>query len=872
MVAIVSGIRAGLELGSRAVLGQAGLAGNPAEGRNAQGVYVNVATGVLVVQNQDDQLAARGHDHSVVRTYNSAGVLDDDNGDQWRADQLSLRLYGTVNAAGSTVHRVDRDGSVAVYTYDAARNLYQTGEGAGANDTISHVAAEGQFEWRDGSTGATQRFEGSGQYRLLSSRDTSGNALTYAYGASGFLSAVTSASGETTHYDYVGSNLTQVRTVTGATVTTRVRYGYDSSNRLETVRVDLTPADNSIADGKVYLTTYAYDGSSKRVSGITQSDGSSLSISYVDAGGGNFKVASIRDGLNQVTTFAYGAGFATVTSALNLTTRYDFDGLGQLTRITPPAAGGASGVRQFAYAAGGDVIAVTDGEGRTVNFGYDTRGNQVLQRDHAGNTVKRTFDARNQLLTETVHLQPDPDGAGLAQAAGPQTTRYVHDAGARNLLRFVVSAEGRVTELRYNAFGERVASVVYTAGTYPVAGLAAEAALLESELATWVAVQNLAATQRVDIAYDARGQVRTRTSYASVTAAGEGVADATRSIEQFVYDQAGQLLQTISPSNGTTTHTYDGLGRVLTSTDPLGRTTVTAHDDTGRKTSVTAANGLVTTRVFDLTGRLIAISEANAAGAALGETRYFYDAGHRLRMTQDPTGVRNWTLYDEAGRKSADIDGNGTITEYGYNRADQVTWTITRGNAVPTSSLVDAAGLPLLHLSVAAIRPPLSADDRSTWFEYDAAGRVVRLAEQVGTAARAAVTETRYDGASRVLQVVRYANTVLADGTPGSAAPGVVPAPLASPDDRISRNFYDAEGRLTGSLDAEGYLTVVKYTAAGQLAERIAHANATDPALRTAGTLAQLLPPSSPADVREYTLYNGKGQVVARVEDRKSVV
>ena len=35
----------------------------------------------------------------------------------------------------------------------------------------------------------------------------------------------------------------------------------------------------------------------------------------------------------------------------------------------------------------------------------------------------------------------------------------------------------------------------------------------------------------------------------------------------------------------------------------------------------------------------------------LGETRYFYDADNRLRMTQDPTGVRNWLLYDERGAR-----------------------------------------------------------------------------------------------------------------------------------------------------------------------------------------------------------------------------
>src|SRR5690606_18197308 len=187
----------------------------------------------------------------------------------------------------------------------------------------------------------------------------------------------------------------------------RVRYAYDAANRLATVTVDLSPADGSIADGRVYQTHYAYDGASTRLSRITQSDGSSLAITYVDAGGGNYRVASLQDALGNTTRLAYGSGFATVTDALGFTTRYEFDAKGQLTRIVPPGPGGSAAARRFAYAANGDLLSVTDGAGQVVTFGYDANGNEILRRDAAGQTVTRTFDARNQLLTETTWLQPD---------------------------------------------------------------------------------------------------------------------------------------------------------------------------------------------------------------------------------------------------------------------------------------------------------------------------------------------------------------------------------------------------------------------------------------------------------------------------------
>ncbi|HET8748663.1 MAG TPA: hypothetical protein VFM98_23920, partial [Ramlibacter sp.] len=860
MVAIVSGIRPGLELSSREVLGQAGVAGNATEGRNGQGVHVNVATGMLVLQSRDELLVSRGEDAAVLRTYNSAGQFNDDNGDNWASGVVSLQLAGVLNAAGSSISRIDRDGSTAVYTFEAARGLYVTTEGGGAYDTIAYVAADAQFEWRDGSTGVTQRFEGSGARRLLSCTDASGNTLAYAYGANGFLASVTTASGETTFYDYSGNNLSQVRTVAGTVTTTRVRYGYDVANRLASVTVDLSPEDGSIADGKVYKTTYAYEGTSNRIATITQTDGSSLAFTYVDAGDGNFKVATVRDGLNRTTTFTYALGFTTVTDAQGLVTRYDVDASGRLTKITAPAPGGTTPTQRFAYNAKGDVISVTDGQGRTVSFGYDANGNQVLQRDATGNTVTRTFDASNQLLTESVYLVPDPDGAGIAQPTEPLTTRKVYDAGGRNLLRFELSAEGRVTEHRYDGFGQRVATITYTAGFHSIAALAASEAPTEADMAAWAGLQNPAATQRTEMSYDGRGQLQTRTSYASVSATGAGVANGTQSVQTFVYDQAGRLLKTVSATGGATSYVYDGLGRVLSSVDALGAVTLTQYQDAAGKTVLTLANGLVRTSAYDKAGRLVSVAESNPAGASLGVTRYFHDTSDRLRMTQDPTGVRNWILYDPAGRKEAEVDGNGTMTEYVYDGSGRITSVVMYATAVDTALLVDAAGLPVESVRAATVRPAASAADRREWRSYDAAGRLLRSAQTYGTGNTVAVTENRYDGASRLVAVVRYANPLAA------AAPGSIAAPAASPEDRITRNFHDADGLLLATLDGEGYLTAFKYTAAGQLAESVRYATATDATLRAGGALAQLMPLAAAGDARTVHLYDGKGRRIATVD------
>ncbi|MFI4927379.1 MAG: hypothetical protein ACHP7E_06810, partial [Burkholderiales bacterium] len=599
------------------------LGGGAQQGRNGQEVAVNIASGQVVVQDQDELLVARGQDVPVLRTYNSNGSLND-HGDGWSSGIGMLVLSGVVNAAGSTIQRVDADGAAALYTFDAGRAAYVSTEGGGAYDTITYVSADAQYEWRDGASGATQRYEGSGALRLVSSRDQGGNAVAYAYGANGFLSAATTANGESVYYDYSGNNLAQVRTVAAGVTTTRVHYGYDASNRLTTVVVDLTPADNSTADGRVYQTTYAYDGSSKRIASITQSDGTRVAFTYVDAGGGNFKVATVRDALNQTTSFTYGTRFTTVTDPLGLVTRYDYDASAQITAISAPQVAGASAVRQFAYDAAGNVVSVTDGEGKVTSFQYDANGNQVLQRDAAGDTISRSFDARNQILAQTTYTVADPDGAGPALPAGALTDRWVYEAGSRNLLRFSISAAGNVTEYRYDGFGQQVATITYAGALYPVQGLAPQAELGESTVAAWAAQQDLTLTQRVDVAYDARGQLQARTSYARVASDGSGIADGSQSVERYVYSAAGQLLQAVSGTGASTTFTYDGLGRALATTNALGQVTVTQYDDAGRKTLVTQANGLLTTSSFDAAGRMFSVLQSNAAGAVLGETRYFY--------------------------------------------------------------------------------------------------------------------------------------------------------------------------------------------------------------------------------------------------------
>lgn len=278
MVAVVTGNGLGLSGSSASVLGSGGQLG-VAGTSGGDAAYVNAQTGNLVIQRQDELLIGRGPDIGIVRTYNSQGSFDFDNNDRW---QLSLyrklsTLVGTANSSGSSITRTGADGVVQVYTYDATQGSatqgkYVNREGGGSYDTLTYTSGSNSWTWVDGDSRLSESYSVSPadatQWRISAVTDLNGNALTYGYDGSGLINQITDANGETTQLVYnAASQLTQINLYTkdssgvlATTPTTRVRYGYDSSNRLIRVETDLTPTDGSVADGKTYVTTYTYDG------------------------------------------------------------------------------------------------------------------------------------------------------------------------------------------------------------------------------------------------------------------------------------------------------------------------------------------------------------------------------------------------------------------------------------------------------------------------------------------------------------------------------------------------------------------------------------------------------------------------------------
>lgn len=330
MAAIVSSDSLGLNTSSLATLGPRAAAGNTAQGRGTERVYVNVASGNLVLQDADERLVGSGLTVEGVRTYNSQGKFDGAyTPGPYNVSGLQpphLEFTGKLLRPGTTVTRVDQDGGTTYYDFDTTRGVYLCTDGSGAYDTIAYDGSS--LTWTDGDTGVTERYADGKPHNwaLAERRDPDGNTLSYSYSYNrwGQVERIVTASGESTLFDYTGGLLTQVRNVTRdgpAVGTVRVRYDYDHFNRLINASVDLSPADNRISDGRVYNTRYEYEGVTDRVSAVTQDDGSVNRFTYVHLLG-DYRIASVTDALGQTTRFDYdlNARRTTVTDPLGLVT------------------------------------------------------------------------------------------------------------------------------------------------------------------------------------------------------------------------------------------------------------------------------------------------------------------------------------------------------------------------------------------------------------------------------------------------------------------------------------------------------------------------------------------------------------------------
>ncbi|USA47471.1 DUF3990 domain-containing protein [Acinetobacter sp. C26M] len=847
MVGIVSGNGLGLFNSSFNNLGKKGLQGNANFGQAQLQNYVNIADGNLIIRQLDQNLSALGKDIQSIQTYNSKGVLSGDT--QWGGEwSRRITLVGDLITAGSKILITAEDGHQITFNYSSA-NAYISTEGDGAYDKL--LVNGNTLTVIDGKTRVNEIYEYNPSLktgRLVAVKDSNGTNLAYSYDALDRLISIkdlnsTSLNELIYNYDGTTNRIKRIDTKANGITNQNVYYEYDSLNRLSKVITDLTPNDNSIADQKVYSTSYSYELNSSRIASITQSDGTSVQFSYeLDSVTNSYRVKAVRDSQG-LTTFTYAANKTTVENSLKEIWEYSYDENQQLTSIKNANAE----VSSFSYDGQGNVTSIVDNEGNKLTYRYDSNGNLTEEYNHLGKAIKYTYAGISRLESvvefETLAAK-DTNGNWILPTGNSKTTNYIYDGSQR--LRFIIN-NGRLSEYIYNDQGQLITKV----GSYDTKYLSTNLMLLTIE--AWS--KKNARNQLSSYEYDVLGNLKREINYSSINktadAAGlvnnQGVFEDATQLIDYVYDPKGLLLQKIirhgadrqtaaaTAAQAIQSFTYDGLGRILTEVSAAGTTSYSYA--AGKITVINAAN-LVTTQSFDSYGRLLNIVQS-ATNQPSRTTSYTYDEAGRLVYSKQPTGNEQFNFYDKKGRLVGVADSSGLLIEYVYNKNDLQTKEIRYANAVnSTGWLVNNS---VAKKRIEEIRPAVNSFDRVIEKSYDSSSQLKSIKQANGT-----LTEYSYDNFGNVIQT--------------------------KTGDRISRYFYNKDNQQVGVLDAEGYLVETIYNTVGQKVQVNRYSKLTTESLRATGTLAQLKPTGADNITRSTLFfYNAQNKLVGSIDEKNFI-
>ena len=509
----------------------------------------------------------------------------------------------TYDANGNIASQTDFNGNRTDYTYDTARNLETSRtEGLASAGGTTPQTRTIATEWHTTFRLPTRIAE---PLRITTSVYDPDGTLC---GARGTLCS------------------RSVQAMSGATRTWT--YTYNANGQVLTVN----GPRSDVSD----LTTYTYDAQGN-VASITNAAGHVTSITVYNAHG---QPLTIIDPNGMTITLGYDARqrLTSRNSGGEITT-YDYDGVGQLTKVTLPDLSYLS----YGYDPAHRLTGLQDNLGNSISYGLDAMGNRTLER---------VFDPANALAQKRSRFYDNLNRLLQELGAQNQTTEYAYDDQG-NVLS-VKDPLNHVTTNQYDALN-RLKQV-----TDP----------------------NLGVTQYAYNGLDALTQV----------------TDPRSLVTGYTVDGLGNLTQQASPDTGTTVNAYDAAGNLLTQTDAKGQVMAYTYDALNRVTLITFNDGSKQTYTYDqgtnAIGHLSSITETNPANQVTSQIAYAYDLHGRVTGETRTVGGVQYVLayaYDSAGRLTGLTYPSGRTVTYtfdGLGRVNQVTTTKDSQSQVVVSSVL----------------------------------------------------------------------------------------------------------------------------------------------------------------------------------------
>jgi len=710
------------------------------------GTGVEVYPGPLVnVQDANGQSIGFGYDQSTGQLNRitdasgaSTGFVTDAQGYRIaETDALGRRTDYVNDDLGRVIEqrrtRTKADGMsetlVTLYTYDDNGNLTET-------------------EHADGSVTRSE-YDSSGN--ATAEIDALNRRTTREYNDRGEVAAIHYPDGtsETKTYDDNGNVLTQ--TDRAGRVTTFV---YDAANRLtETIHPDAETNDGNDANNP--RSKSLYDVVGQLVASIDE-NGNVTRYQYDLAGRRTQAILTAINGTTATVVDAYDTlgRRQSSTDANGHVTLYRYDAVGRLLETEHEGA-----ISKVEYDAAGRKVADTDAQGRITRYGYDALGRLttvVLPNPVTGANPALVAGVSPDSGTLTTRYAYDEVGNKISQTdAEGRITRWEFDVMGRETAR--VLPEGQRETKQYNAAGELVAHTDFngrtTRYTYDVTG---KVGAIDYTNDADVSFDYNAAGERTTVT-DGRGD-----STMSFDRRGRVVQshDADGGIIEYTYDDAGNLLSRVSPSQSLV-YAYDTRHRMtqVTRTVDGEMPTVTRYeyDQDGNRTAMLGGDGLRTEYSYDRRHRLTNLVKKTAVGAVLLAMQYTVDAsGMRTAVEErDSLGLARTVAYsydvtkrltrEAIDHRDADKD---RISTWVYDDVgNRLTQAVTMGASTTESTTYtyDANDRLISETKTGG------AQAGATVYTYDDNGNTLT---KTGPTGPTGTTTYTYDDANRLIQAI----------------------------------------------------------------------------------------------------------------------
>ena len=491
------------------------------------------------------------------------------------------------------------------------------------------------------------------------------------------------------------------------------KYKYDKAgNRIQERRFCEYQTKDS-ESGIVHTINYTYDADDRLIQ-VSDCTGAVIEYRYDANNRRIFEKRRINDSAEQIFRYHYDAGGRLIE--LNRTAdkegcgrgsvsvKYEYDKNGNNTKMMLPTGTqiireydvadrlilerhidkncGIDNTTQFAYDKAGNLVSITDNQGRSTRIDYDLMNQEIKRTERDGSVTRQFYDAEGQLIKvirPNEYQRAGDNGKGL---------QYTYDA--RGNILTVVRPDGIIQESNlYDAEGNLI-------HTHDGTGKGVDIEYDIGGRRTKIMTKGKASQQYV---YDAPGNITGITDGAGNHT--EYILDkwgriveirqADESSEFYSYDYAGNVICSTDGEGNTTTYEYSNINQLTVLTDPTGEQETYHYDAQERLCKRTDRNGTQTRYAYNIYDNLTERTARKTDGTELSD-RYEYTAEGLLKSAI-AQGMRYHYVYDALGRlteKKAsgrtllsfqyDLNGNlthqmdvtGKVTEYRYDLTDSI--------------------------------------------------------------------------------------------------------------------------------------------------------------------------------------------------------